>query len=62
LDDYHKQAPTWENPDLGSFLEALAYSIGSADSWHILQTEGIDPEKPTWDLFARFLSRSRYVE
>ncbi|MFF3446728.1 hypothetical protein ACFYXJ_06245 [Streptomyces sp. NPDC002667] len=52
---------SWENPDLPSFLEALAAWIDDADGWYS-DTGHELPAKGDWKFFARALRAATLYE
>jgi hypothetical protein len=60
--DLHDNFDEWENPTLERFLEAMAaYALDAPGS---LKNSGsqIDPERPSWELFALILAGARVYE
>lgn len=52
----------WENPDLDSFLEALAAYARDVPGYISNAGSAIDAERPSWQLFALVLSGARVYE
>jgi hypothetical protein len=52
----------WENPDLGSFLEALAAYARDVPGYLRNVASQIDAEQPSWQLFALMLAGARVYE
>jgi hypothetical protein len=61
VDDFRRNAGQWENPDLASFLEALAAWVKDMDGYYKNRGEAV-PEHPAWDTFARILLAARVYE
>ncbi|MGA5563049.1 DUF7660 family protein [Streptomyces platensis] len=58
---YRESEGSWENADLGDFLEALAAWIDDADGWY--RNAGCDlPPHGDWAFFARALSAATVYE
>jgi hypothetical protein len=52
----------WENPTLDRFLEAFAaYTRDVPGSLHNVRSD-VDPERPSWQLFALVLAGARIYE
>ncbi|MFF3540395.1 hypothetical protein [Streptomyces platensis] len=59
--DHARNAASWENADLGDFLEAMAAWIDDAAGWY--QNTGRDlPADGDWAFFARALSAATVYE
>lgn len=59
--DHGDNAASWENADLGDFLEALAAWIDNAGGWH--RNAGRElPVDGDWAFFARALSAAAVYE
>jgi hypothetical protein len=56
LQDLHDNRHEWENPTLERFLEATAAYAGSVPGYLKNVRSRIDPEKPSWELFALILA------
>lgn len=52
----------WESPDLASFLEALAAYARDVPGYLRNVSSRIDPERPSWELFALVLAGARVYE
>jgi hypothetical protein len=52
----------WENTDLPSFLEALTAYAHDIDGYYQNMNIPVDPEKPSWRLFADMLLGARVYE
>ncbi|WP_034262173.1 DUF7660 family protein [Actinospica robiniae] len=66
-EDFAANADAWENVSVGTYLSALSRWLGSADSWAKNMTRfqpdlWIDPEAPSWQLFAAALRAARTYE
>ena len=55
LQDYNENLEFWNNQDLYSFLNGLRQYARAPES----VSEGIDPERPSWQVFADMLSVAR---
>jgi hypothetical protein len=62
LDDLDANEAEWENSALGDFLEALAAWLTDCESAATLNEKRIDPDRPSWELFACALSAARVYE
>ncbi|WP_152052622.1 DUF7660 family protein [Tautonia marina] len=63
LDDLDANEAEWENSALGDFLEALAAWLTDCGKASPRNDEGvIDPDRPSWQLFASALSAARVYE
>jgi len=59
--DYADNAASWDNADLGDFLEALAAWVDDAAGWY--RSAGHDlPDRGDWAFFARALSAATVYE
>ncbi|MEV0741101.1 hypothetical protein AB0I51_35360 [Streptomyces sp. NPDC050549] len=58
---FTEEGHTWENEDLGRFLEALAAWINDADGWYSNFGRTL-PEGGDWSFFARALGAARNYE
>lgn len=59
--DHAGNATSWDNADLGDFLEALAAWIDDAAGWY--RSAGHDlPDSVDWAFFARALSAAAVYE
>lgn len=62
LRDLHDNSREWENPTLELFLEAAAgYALDVPGALKNARSR-IDPEKPSWELFALILAGARIYE
>ena len=52
----------WENSDLDSFLEALAAYARAVPGYVRNAGSAVDPERPSWQLFALVLAGARAYE
>lgn len=52
----------WDNSDLSSFLEALSGWIGDCDGYYKNIGSGIDPNSPSWQIFADALQAAKIYE
>ena len=52
----------WENSDLGSFLEALSGWVGDCDGYYKNTGSHLDPDSPSWQLFADALQAAKIYE
>ena len=52
----------WENSDLGSFLEALSGWVGDCDVYYKKTGSDLDPDSPSWQLFADALQAAKVYE
>lgn len=59
--DYRNNPDTWENNDLGSYLEALAAWVDDMDGYYINTGQPV-PEKPTWLNIADILLAAKVYE
>lgn len=55
--DFAADAEAWENVTVGTYLDALSRWLGSADSWaknmaRLRPDLWLEPETPSWQLFA----------
>jgi hypothetical protein len=62
LQDLHENHDDWENPTLAMFLEALAAYTEAAPGAIAHNRLSIDPDKPSWQLFALILAGARVCE
>jgi hypothetical protein len=62
LADLENDPDGWENPTLESFLEALATHLESVPGALKNVGSAIDPEAPSWQLFALVLTAARVYE
>jgi hypothetical protein len=66
LEALHKEfvvsGNAWENRDLGSFLEALSRYADDIDGYYNNLNIPVDPDKPSWQLFADILTGARIYE
>jgi hypothetical protein len=53
---------TWDNSDLGSFMEALSGWIGDCDGYYKNTGSDLDPDSPSWQLFADALQAAKIYE
>ena len=60
--DLRRNRASWENADLGRFLEALAAYLRDVDGYYANHGIAADPERPTWRLFADVLLGARVYE
>lgn len=58
---YKEEGHTWENADLGRFLDALAAWIHDAGGWYSNFGRTM-PADGDWSFFARALSAARHYE
>ena len=66
-EDFASNADAWENVTVGSYLDALSGWLGSADAWarNMIRFRSdlwLDPETPSWQLFAAALRTARTYE
>lgn len=59
--DYLENLSTWENRDIGSFLEAMASWVEDMDGFYISQGLPV-PEKPDWNILADILKGGKLYE
>lgn len=59
--DYRENPQSWENKDLGTFLEALAAWLEDMDGYYLHQRQPI-PEKPDWKNVADMLMAAKLYE
>ena len=59
--DYTENLSTWENRDIGSFLEAIASWVEDMDGFYINQGLSV-PEKPDWKVVADILMGGKIYE
>ncbi len=59
--DYLENLSTWENRDIGAFLEAMASWVEDMDGFYTNQGLPI-PEKPDWKIFADILMGGKLYE
>ncbi|WP_152049232.1 DUF7660 family protein [Tautonia marina] len=52
----------WENPTLEQFLEALAAYLRDVPGYLKNARSPLDPERPSWELFALVLAGARVYE
>ena len=52
----------WENVDLDSFLEALSAWITDCDGYYKNQRIDLNPDDPSWQIFADALSAATIYE
>jgi len=52
----------WENPTLAGFLEALSAYAQNVPGYTRNTKSSIDPEQPSWQLFALILAGARVYE
>jgi hypothetical protein len=57
-----EDSSTWDNSDLSSFLEALSGWIGDCDGYYKNTGSNIDPDSPSWQLFADALQAAKIYE
>lgn len=60
--NYKQKDGSWENSDLESYLEALGGVTEDVDGYYENMELKIDPEKPTWRIFAELLLAARVYE
>ena len=59
--DYLKNTSSWENRDIGTFLEAMASWVEDMNGFYINQGLPI-PAKPNWKVFADILMGGKIYE
>lgn len=59
--DYSENLQSWENSDIGSFLDAMAAWIEDMDGFYMNQGLPV-PEKPDWKIFADILMGGKLYE
>ncbi|MDP1884364.1 MAG: hypothetical protein Q8L10_03255 [Candidatus Moranbacteria bacterium] len=59
--DYKENPDSWENKDLGAYLEALAAWVEDMDGYYLNQGKPI-PEKPEWKTVADMLIAAKMYE
>ena len=59
--DYRLSPQSWENKDLGAFLEALAAWVDDMDGYYLNCGQPV-PEKPDWKNVADMLMAAKYYE
>lgn len=59
--DYLENFSSWENSDIGAFLEAMASWIEDMDGFYINRGLPV-PEKPDWRVFADILMGGKLYE
>ena len=57
-----EDSSAWDNSDLGIFLEALSGWIGDCDSYYRNTGSNLDPNTPSWQLFADALQAAKIYE
>jgi hypothetical protein len=60
--DLRTASSDWENPTLEQFLEALSAYLRDVPGYLKNTHLHIDPEKPSWELFALVLAGARVYE
>jgi hypothetical protein len=60
-DDLRDNSETWENADLGKFLEALAAWVGDMDGYYASQRKTM-PKQPDWKMAADMLMAAKMYE
>ena len=60
-DSLNREPGSWENPDLGRFLDALAAWTRDMDGWFMNRGEPI-PDAPSWELFGHMLLAAKTYE
>lgn len=61
LRNFEERPESWENRDLGSFLDAAAAWTEDMDGY-FQNSGGQTPEQPDWRTFARILMAARMYE
>ncbi|MFA7209024.1 MAG: hypothetical protein WC120_01940 [Parcubacteria group bacterium] len=59
--DYKENPDSWENKDLGAYLEALAAWVEDMDGYYLNHGKPI-PEKPEWKTVADMLIAAKMYE
>jgi hypothetical protein len=59
--DYRVNPRSWENKDLGAFLEALAAWVEDMDGYYLNHGQPV-PEKPDWKNVADMLMAAKLYE
>jgi hypothetical protein len=59
--DYRDNPKSWQNKDLGSFLEALAAWVDDMEGYYLNQGQQV-PEKPDWQMLANMLTAAKIYE
>ena len=60
-DHLQGQPSEWENPDLASFLDAIAAWVKDMDGYYLSRGEPV-PATPSWKTFGRILLAARVYE
>ncbi len=59
--DYYNNPKSWQNNDVGTYLEALAAWIEDMDGYYLNQGLPV-PEKPNWKMIANMLVAAKIYE
>jgi hypothetical protein len=60
-EDYYNNQESWENKDIGTFLEALAAWTDDMEGYYLNQGCPM-PEKPDWEMIANMLNAAKLYE
>lgn len=61
VQDLSTNQDQWENPDLASFLDAVAAWVSDADGYY--QRHGLKvPEQPSWQMLGQILLAAKMYE
>lgn len=61
-DDYLNNSKTWESATLEDFLKSLISYTEDIDGYFTSKDQSIEPELPSWSLFADILAGARIYE
>ncbi len=59
--DYRENGKSWENDNLGSFLEALAAWTADMDGYYVNKGKPV-PKTPEWKTLAEMLVAAKFYE
>jgi hypothetical protein len=59
--NYREDPESWQNKDLGAYLEALAAWVEDMDGYYLNQGQLV-PEKPDWKVVADMLIAAKFYE
>ena len=60
-EDFFNNKESWQNKDVGTFLEALAAWTDDMEGYYLNQGFPM-PEKPEWEMIANMLNAAKFYE
>lgn len=61
LQNFEENSDSWENKDVGSYLDAIAAWVEDMDGYFQNRGEPI-PQQPDWKLFGQILLAAKFYE